>query len=295
MSNLPDRPEPSDLPAQSQDQQPGDEAEMDPAPRVIRDDWRGSGKLDGKVALVTGGDSGIGRAVAVLFAREGADVAVVYLDEEGDADETKRMVEAEGRRCLTVQADVQSEDACRDAVARTVDELGGLNVLVNNAAWQQPQEKLGDISAEQLDRTFRTNLFAYVYLAKAALPHLSEGDAIVNSCSVLAFKGSGGLIDYAATKGAIVTFTRSLAQNEEVIEKGVRVNSVAPGPIWTPLIPATMGADKVAEFGKKETTMGRPGQPEELAPAYLYLASPIMSSYVTGQTVHVNGGMVVGA
>ena len=294
MSNLTDRPSPSDLPAQSQDRQPGIEAEMDPAPRVIRDDWRGSGKLDGKVALVTGGDSGIGRAVAVLFAREGADVAVVYLDEDGDAAETKRMVEAEGRRCLPVAADVQDEDACRDAVQQTVDTLGGLNVLVNNAAWQRPQKSLADITADQLDRTFRTNLYGYVYLAKAALPHLSEGDAIVNSCSVLAFQGSGGLIDYAATKGAIVTFTRSLAQNDEVVEKGVRVNSVAPGPIWTPLIVATMEEGKVAEFGK-ETTMGRPGQPEELAPAYLYLASPLMSSYVTGQTVHVNGGTVVGA
>ena len=204
------------------------------------------------------------------------------------------MVEAEGRRCLTIQADVQSEDACRDAVSQTVEALGGLNVLVNNAAWQRPQESLADVSADQLDRTFRTNIFGYFYFAKAALPHLGEGDAIVNSCSVLAFQGSGGLLDYASTKGAIVTFTRSLAQNEEVVEKGVRVNSVAPGPIWTPLIPATMEADKVAEFGK-ETTMGRPGQPEELAPAYLYLASPLMSSYVTGQTVHVNGGTVVGA
>jgi NAD(P)-dependent dehydrogenase (short-subunit alcohol dehydrogenase family) len=292
VSNTQDHP--ADIPAQSQDQQPGREHEMTPAPDTISPDWRGSGKLDGKVALVTGGDSGIGRAVAVLFAREGADVAVVYLDEDEDAAETQRLVEREGRRCLTVSADVQDEGACRDAVSRTVAELGGINVLVNNAAWQRPQQSLGDISADQLDRTFRTNIFAYFYLAKAALPHMAEGDAIVNSCSVLAFQGSGGLLDYASTKGAIVTFTRSLAQNEEVVEKGVRVNSVAPGPIWTPLIPATMEADKVEDFGS-ETTMGRAGQPAELAPAYLYLAAPLMSSYVTGQTVHVNGGTVVGA
>ena len=292
MSNTQDHP--TDLPAQEQDGQPGHQDEMTPEPVTISPDWRGSGKLDGKTALVTGGDSGIGRTVAVLFAREGADVAVVYLDEDDDAAETKRLVEEEGRRCLTIAADVQDEGACRDAVERTVQELGGLNVLVNNAAWQQPRDSLLDISADQLDRTFRTNIFAYFYLAKAALPHMQEGDAIVNSCSVLAFQGSGGLLDYASTKGAIVTFTRSLAQNEEVIQKGVRVNSVAPGPIWTPLIPATMDADKVASFGE-DTPMGRAGQPAELAPAYLYLASPLMSSYVTGQTVHVNGGTVVGA
>ena len=294
MSNATDRPGPSDIPAQSQDRQPGVQSEMTPTPRTIRDDWAGSGKLDGKVALVTGGDSGIGRAVAVLFAREGADVAIVYLDEKDDAGTTQEMVEAEGRRCLTIQADVQDESACRDAVQQTVDTLGGLNVLVNNAAWQRPQKSVTDITADQLDQTFRTNIYAYFYMAKAAVPHLSEGDAIVNSCSVLAFQGAGDMIDYASTKGAIVTFTRSLAQNQEIVDKGVRVNSVAPGPIWTPLIPATMAPDKVDAFGKN-TTMGRPGQPEELAPAYLYLASSLMSSYVTGQTLHVNGGTVVGA
>ena len=293
MSNSADLP--TDVPAQSQDHEPGDQHEMTPAPVTIADGWRGSGKLDGRVALVTGGDSGIGRAVAVLFAREGADVAVVYYDEDQDAEATKQQVEAEGRRCLLVRGDVQDEAFCQDAVGRTVGELGGLHVLVNNAAWQKPQKTLGDITAEQLDRTFRTNLYGYVFLAKAALPHLGEGDSVINTCSVLAFKGSGGLIDYSSTKGAIVAFTRSLAQNDEVVQKGVRVNSVAPGPIWTPLIPATMEADKVEGFGKDEVAMKRPGQPSEVAPAFLYLASPLMSSYVTGQTLHVNGGIVVGA
>ena len=292
MSPTPDLP--TDIPAQSQDDQPGRQHEMTPEPVTVFDDWRGSGKLDGRVALVTGGDSGIGRAVAALFAREGADVAVVYYDEDADAERTREHVEAEGRRCLLIRADVQDEGACRDAVARTVDELGRLDVLVNNAAWQRPQKSLADITADQLDRTFRTNLFGYVYLAKAALPHLGDGGSIINTCSVLAFQGSGGLIDYAATKGAIVTFTRSLAQNEEVVGKGVRVNSVAPGPVWTPLIPASMDADEVEGFGT-DVPLGRPGQPAELAPAFLYLASPLMSSYVTGQTLHVNGGTVVGA
>ena len=292
MSNAADHP--ADIPGQSQDHEPGDQHAMTPAPVTIADGWRGSGKLDGRVALVTGGDSGIGRAVAVLFAREGADVAVLYYDEDRDAQATSEAVEAEGRRCLLIRADVQDPGACRGAVRQTVDALGGLHVLVNNAAWQRPKDSLLDISPDQLDRTFRTNLFGYVYLAQAALPHLGEGDSVINTCSVLAFKGSGGLIDYASTKGAIVAFTRSLAQNKEVIEQGVRVNSVAPGPIWTPLIPATMDEDQVEGFGKEEVPMERPGQPSEVAPAFLYLASPLMSSYVTGQTVHVNGGMVVG-
>ena len=285
---------PTDIPAQTQPDQPGDQHEMTPAPVTVADDWRGSGKLDGRVAIVTGGDSGIGRAVAVLFAREGADVAVLYYDEDQDAGATRQLVEDEGGRCVLIRGDVQDPEFCRDAVRQTVDELGGLHVLVNNAAWQRPQKSLADITPEQLDRTFRTNLFGYVYLAQAALPHLGEGGSIINTCSVLAFKGSGGLMDYSSTKGAIVAFTRSLAQNDEVIEKGVRVNSVAPGPIWTPLIPATMDEDQVEGFGQ-EVPMKRPGQPSEVAPAFLYLASSLMSSYVTGQTLHVNGGTVVGA
>ena len=285
---------PTDIPAQTQPDQPGDQHEMAPAPVTIADDWRGSGKLDGRVALVTGGDSGIGRAVAVLFAREGADVAVLYYDEDQDAGATQQLVEDEGSRCVLIRGDVQDPEFCRDAVRQTVDELGGLHVLVNNAAWQRPQKSLADSTPEHLARTFRTNLFGYVYLAQAALPHLGDGASIINTCSVLAFKGSGGLMDYSSTKGAIVAFTRSLAQNDEVIEKGVRVNSVAPGPIWTPLIPATMDEDQVEGFGQ-EVPMKRPGQPSEVAPAFLYLASSLMSSYVTGQTLHVNGGTVVGA
>ncbi|HEX8386401.1 MAG TPA: SDR family oxidoreductase [Rubricoccaceae bacterium] len=283
---------PTDIPAQHQDHMPGVESEMTPEPQYLNPAYRGSGKLDGAVALVTGGDSGIGRAVAVLFAREGADVAVVYLDEDTDAETTRQAVEAEGRRCLTVQADVRDEQACRDAVERTVRELGRLDVLVNNAAWQVTQESLLDVTADQLDRTFRTNIYGYVFMAKAALPHLGEGGSIINTSSVTAFEGSPGLLDYSSTKGAITAFTRSLAQNDEVLEKGVRVNSVAPGPIWTPFIPSTMDEEKVSEFGK-DVPMKRPGQPEEVAPAYVFLAAPTMSSYVTGQTIHVNGGTVV--
>ena len=281
-----------DFPAQHQDHQPGSESEMTPAPEYAGQHYKAAGKLDGQAALITGGDSGIGRAVAVHFAKEGADVAIVYLDEDEDAQATKRAVEAEGRRCLPIQADVREEQACRDAVQQTVDTFGRLDVLVNNAAVQFPQKRIADITEEQLERTFRTNIFAYFFTVKAALEHLPEGGRIINSCSVTAFRGSPGLLDYASTKGAIVAFTRSLAQNEEVIEKKIRVNSVAPGPIWTPLIPASFGEDKVDDFGQK-VPMGRGGQPEEVAPAYVYLASTD-SSYVTGQTLHVNGGEVVG-
>ncbi|HYE97049.1 MAG TPA: SDR family oxidoreductase, partial [Rubricoccaceae bacterium] len=239
-----------------------------------------------------GGDSGIGRAVAVLFAREGADVAIVYLDEREDAELTKRAVEAEGRRCLLIKADVRRERACRDAVERTVKTLGKLDVLVNNASVQFPQKSLTDITEEQLDKTFRTNVFGYFFMAKAALDHLPEGGSIINTVSITAYKGSPELLDYSATKGAEVAFTRSLAQNEEILKRKIRVNAVAPGPIWTPLIPASFDKKKVAAFGA-DTPMGRAGQPEEVAPAFVYLASEVDSSYVTGQVLHVNGGDVV--
>ena len=269
--------------------QPGIEQEMtpepDPGPR-----HQGSGKLAGKVALISGGDSGIGRAVAVLFAREGADVAIGHLPgEDRDANETVKLVEAEGRRCLTLPGDVGDESFCRDAVERTVRELGRLDVLVNNAAEQHTTESITEISAEQLERTFRTNIFAMFYMTKAALPHLGEGSAILNTTSVTAYQGNPSLLDYSSTKGAIVAFTRSLSQ--QLVSKGIRVNAVAPGPIWTPLIPATMPEEKVAQFGK-DVPLGRPGQPEEVAPCYLFLASDD-ASYMAGQVLHPNGGNVV--
>jgi NAD(P)-dependent dehydrogenase (short-subunit alcohol dehydrogenase family) len=272
-----------------QERQPGVEAEMTPRPTAVDERHRGSGKLDGKRALITGGDSGIGRAVAVLFAREGADVAIAYLDEHQDAAETKRMVEAEGRRCISIAGDIGDEGTCRDTVARTIGELGGLDVLVNNAAEQQTAESIEDITADQLERTFRTNILAMFHLTKAALPHLGEGSAIINSTSVTAYKGSPQLLDYSSTKGAIVSFTRSLAL--QLVERGIRVNAVAPGPIWTPLIPATMPPDKVESFGKN-VPMQRAGQPEEVAPSYLFLACDD-SSYMSGQVLHPNGGEVV--
>jgi NAD(P)-dependent dehydrogenase (short-subunit alcohol dehydrogenase family) len=277
------------IPPQRQARQPGIEAEMTPRPRSEDESQRGSGKLDGKVALITGGDSGIGRAVALAFAKEGADVAVLYLDEHQDAEETRRRVEEKGRRCLLIAGDVGDEGFCREAVERTARELGRLDILVNNAAEQHEQKSLEDISREQLERTFRTNIFSMFFLTKAALRHLGEGSAIVNTTSVTAYKGSGGLMDYASTKGAIVAFTRSLSQN--LAEKKIRVNAVAPGPIWTPLIPASFPPDKVESFGK-DVPLGRPGQPEEVAPCYVFLASDD-SSYMTGQVLHPNGGEVV--
>jgi NAD(P)-dependent dehydrogenase (short-subunit alcohol dehydrogenase family) len=242
---------------------------MTPEPDATRLQHQGSGKLAGKVALISGGDSGIGRAVAVLFAREGADVAIGHLAEEDtDANETVKLVEAEGRRCLTLPGDVGDEAFCHQAVERTVRELGRLDVLVNNAAEQHQTDSIGEISAEQLERTFRTNIFAMFFLTKAALPHLGEGSAIVNTTSVTAYQGNPALLDYSSTKGAIVAFTRGLSQ--QLVGKGIRVNAVAPGPIWTPLIPVTMPEDKVAQFGK-DVPRGRPGQPEEVAPCYLFL------------------------
>ena len=268
-------------------EKPGLESELKPRPQYEAPQYRGSGKLDGMVALITGGDSGIGRAVAVLFAREGADVAVVYLSEDQDAEETRRAVEAEGRRALLIPGDVTSPHFCREAVDTTVGELGKLDILVNNAAFQEHAAALEDITDEQLDRTFRTNIFGYFYMARAALAHLGEGGSIINTGSVTGLEGSKELLDYSATKGAIHAFTKSLAQN--LLDRGIRVNCVAPGPVWTPLNPADQDAEKVARFGAS-VGMKRPAQPEELAPAYVFLAAPSCASYITGEVLPVLGG-----
>ena len=278
-------------PPQHQNQQPGIESEMTPKPTSDDPKYQGSGKLRNQVALITGGDSGIGRAVAIFFAKEGADVAIAYLNEHNDAKETKQLVEKEGRKCITLAGDVGDEEFCQAAVQKTVNELGKLDILVNNAAEQHPQQSIEDITSEQLERTFRTNIFSMFYLSKAALKYLKEGSVIINTTSVTAYKGNQQLLDYSSTKGAIVAFTRSLSQS--LVEKKIRVNGVAPGPIWTPLIPATFPEDKVATFGK-QVPMQRAGQPEEIAPCYVFLASDD-SSYMSGQILHPNGGEVVNA
>ncbi|MCQ4308524.1 SDR family oxidoreductase [Pseudomonas stutzeri] len=276
------------LPPQEQPE-PGKEGLMNPRPEFKGEDYKAAGKLQGKVAIITGGDSGIGRSVAVLFAREGADVAILYLDQHQDADETRKVVESHGRQCLTFAGDVADREVCRKAIDETLAKFGKLDILVNNAAEQHPQESLEDISEEQWEKTFRTNIFGMFQMTKAALPHLKQGASIINTTSVTAYKGSPQLLDYSATKGAITAFTRSLSMN--LAERGIRVNGVAPGPIWTPLIPSTFDADKVAKFGAN-VPMKRPGQPDEVAPAYVYLASSD-SSYVSGQVMHVNGGTVL--
>ncbi|MGB7480671.1 MAG: SDR family oxidoreductase [Burkholderiaceae bacterium] len=274
---------------QHQDQQPGIEGKMRPPPQSEGRDYVGSGKLEGKVAIVTGGDSGIGRAAAVAFAKEGADVAIVYLNESGDAEQTRRLIEAAGRQCLLIAQDIGNEAAAAQAVQRVLQKFGRLDIVVNNAGEQHPQKELTDITEQQLERTFRTNVFAMFFLTKAALPHLKEGARIINTASVTAYHGSPHLLDYSATKGAIVSFTRSLAV--QLAKKGIHVNAVAPGPIWTPLIPSTFSAEHVAKFGT-DTPLGRPGQPDELAPCYVLLASKD-SSYMTGQVLHPNGGSIV--
>lgn len=273
-------------PAQKQARQPGEQTEMTPKPISIREDYRGSGKLEDRVALISGGDSGIGRAVAVHFAREGASIAVIYLEENDDARETQRLIKAENAECLLLQGDVANQEFCNDAVKRTVAKFGRLDVLVNNAAQQYPKEDATEISEEQLERTFRTNVFGYMFLAQAAIEHLGEHGCIINTGSITGFRGSSHLVDYSATKGAIQALTYSLAQ--QLIEKGIRVNGVAPGPVWTPLIPATFSKEEVAKFGS-DNPMKRPAQPAEVAPAYVFLASED-ASYINGQFIHVNGG-----
>jgi NAD(P)-dependent dehydrogenase (short-subunit alcohol dehydrogenase family) len=277
----------TEIPPQHQEHQPGIEREMVPRPKAVRP--KKEGRLDGKVALITGGDSGIGRAVAIAFAQEGADVAISYLNEGQDAEDTRRMIEKLGRRCECLAGDIGDFSHCHQIVSDTVTRLGKLNILVNNAAEQHPQESIEKISPQQLERTFRTNVFSFFYLTQAALDHLDEGSVIINTTSVTAYKGSAGLLDYSATKGAIVAFTRSLSQN--LADKKIRVNAVAPGPIWTPLIPSTFDEKHVEDFGK-DTPMQRPGQPEEVAPCFVFLACDD-SSYMTGQVLHPNGGEIV--
>jgi NAD(P)-dependent dehydrogenase (short-subunit alcohol dehydrogenase family) len=274
---------------QTQDKQPGIESIMHPEPVVIRDSYKGSGKLDGKVALITGGDSGIGRSVAVHFAREGAQVAIIYLNENQDAEETKQLVEAEGKSCLLIPGDIRQQEFCQEAVGRVIREFGKLNILVNNAAEQHPRENIEEISSAQLTNTFSTNIFSFFYCTQAALQHLEEGDCIINTTSITAYHGSPGLLDYSSTKGAITSFTRSLSVS--LAERGIRVNAVAPGPIWTPLIPSTFDAEHVEKFGK-DTPFKRPGQPCEVAPSYVFLACDD-ASYISGQVIHPNGGQVV--
>ncbi|MDF2787419.1 MAG: short-chain dehydrogenase/reductase [Neobacillus sp.] len=277
------------FPPQHQNHQPGIESEMNPRPVSVGQNYKSAGKLAGKTAIITGGDSGIGKSVAIYFAKEGADVVIVYLDEHQDAEETKGLVEAEGRRCLLFSGDVGNEEFCKDTVNKTVDQFGKIDVLVNNAAEQHPQKSLLDITSAQLEKTFRTNIFSYFYMSKMVLPHMKQGATIINTASVTAYAGNEQLLDYSATKGAIVTFTRSLAKS--LAPHGIRVNGVAPGPIWTPLIPSTFNEDQVASFGST-TPMGRAGQPFELGPSYVYLASND-SSYVSGQILHVNGGEII--
>ncbi|MFB1080964.1 SDR family oxidoreductase [Jeotgalibacillus sp. JSM ZJ347] len=276
-------------PSQHQEKQPGETSAMNPEP--IHDDknYKGSGKLKGKTALITGGDSGIGKAAAIAYAKEGANLSIVYLDEHDDAKQTKEEVQAYGAKCLILSGDVGNEEFCKLAVSSTVKEFGGLDILVNNAAEQHPQDSIEHISAAQLEKTFKTNIFSMFHLVKASLNHLKEGSAIINTSSVTAYAGNEQLIDYSSTKGAITSFTRSLAKS--LNDRKIRVNAVAPGPIWTPLIPSTFDSEQVAEFGA-ENPQERPGQPAELAPAYVLLASND-SSYMTGQTIHINGGTFV--
>jgi NAD(P)-dependent dehydrogenase (short-subunit alcohol dehydrogenase family) len=274
-----------DFPEQSQPT-PGTQENMQPKPEVIRESYKGSEKLKNKIALITGGDSGIGRSVAVHFAREGADVSIIYLNEDEDAEKTKEMVEKEGRQCLIIAGNIQDINFCEQAVEKTVEKFGTVNILVNNAAEQHPSEKLEDLDMGLMESTFRTNIFGMFYMTRKVVPLMKEGDVIINTTSVTSYRGSSHLLDYSATKGAITTFTRSLSTN--LAKRKIRVNGVAPGPIWTPLIPSTFKGEKVKEFGKN-TALGRAGQPSEVAPAYVFLASAD-ASYIIGHIIHINGG-----
>jgi NAD(P)-dependent dehydrogenase (short-subunit alcohol dehydrogenase family) len=279
----------SEIPAQHQTQQPGLESEMLPQPDSTLENYEGSDKLRSAVAIVTGGDSGIGRAIAIAFAKEGADIVIAYFNEHKDANDTKQEVERCGRKCILIDGDVGNESFCKNIIETTISFFGRLDILVNNAAEQHVCDTILDISGEQLEKTFRTNIYSMFYMVKAALPHLKKNARIINTASVTAYKGSAHLLDYSATKGAIVTFTRSLSQ--QLIGREIYVNAVAPGPIWTPLIPSTFSSDEVTNFGKK-TPMERPGQPDEVAPCYVFLASQDCS-YMTGQVLHPNGGEII--
>jgi NAD(P)-dependent dehydrogenase (short-subunit alcohol dehydrogenase family) len=276
---------------QHQSHQPGDQGLMDPAPRGNMEHYRAAGKLKGKKAFITGGDSGIGRAIAVGFAKEGADVAILYLEEDDDAKETQELVEDEGRKCVLIKGDIRDKDFCFEAVRKAQHDLGGLNILVNNAAQQYVEKDFEDLDLSQMEETFRTNIFSVFYLTQAALKHMKEGDVVLNTASITAYHGHKDLVDYSSTKGAIVSFTRSLSQ--QLAQRKIRVNAVAPGPIWTPLIPSSFSAKEVGAFGK-DTPMQRPGQPDEVAPCYIFLASDD-ASYITGQVIHPNGGSIVNA
>jgi NAD(P)-dependent dehydrogenase (short-subunit alcohol dehydrogenase family) len=280
---------PKTVPPQHQDKQPGIESIMNPRPVFDMPSYVPSNKLAGKTAIITGGDSGIGRAAAIAYAKEGADLAILYLDEHDDAQGTKKIIEGIGRRCLVIAGDIGDEAFCFEAVKKVMDEFKKIDILVNNAAEQHPQNSIEDITKEQLERTFKTNIFGMFYMTKAVLPHLKADAVIINTASITAYEGHKTLIDYSSTKGAIVSFTRSLSLSLQ--DRDIRVNAIAPGPIWTPLIPASFSADEVGKFGSK-ASMGRPGQPVELAPAYVFLASSD-SNYISGQTIHVNGGTIV--
>ena len=284
-----ENPKKNVFPAQHQDRQPGKESEMTPAPVYESKDYKLVGKLEGKVAVISGGDSGIGKAVAVNFAREGADIAIVYLKENDDARETEELITGYGRKCCRIAADLKQESEAAGVVNTIINQLGKIDILINNAAVQYPQNSILDINKDQLTHTFESNIFSYFYMTKAALPHLSAGNTIINTASVVAFEGNPTLIDYSATKGAIVAFTRSMALS--LVKQGIRVNAVAPGPVWTPLIVSSFSAQEVKTFGST-VPMGRAAQPYELAPAYVFLACED-SSYITGQVLHVNGGTII--